>query len=438
MPEPVDPRDPASPPPVPPGFGSPDEAADADEPVLRIKPRALEKPWWATDDAAPSPDEEPAERPEVPPGRLVAGAGSPEIDSRGAVPRPPAVSKSPAYPDTDPDGIPTLAPPERDDAPTRSDDPGEEADASTGEGPRDDADASTRTDLPAAAPEKPRDDTETPTRTDLPATPGVPPAPWAVNAGASTSGESVVPGFVPDAPHKPANAGKRRRVAVITAGAAVAVILGAGALALAFGGEDEPVAAPTRSPAPAPTTPAGQPPLRPTAPAEASRIDSARTDPRPLALTEVFPASAVTLDGRAYVRDRASVNHDCRLTARGAMAAALLREKCGSVVRVTFLERAGSVAVTAGVAVLPTKAAALRVGRAGDPSRYEWFRGMGGKRSQQIDRAGGYAAATVRGRYVIYAYAQHPTGRPDTDTAALKAATARFIDYTVRPIDARS
>ncbi|MFP3963593.1 hypothetical protein SMC26_14825 [Actinomadura fulvescens] len=85
---------------------------------------------------------------------------------------------------------------------------------------------------------------------------------------------------------------------------------------------------------------------------------------------------------------------------------------------------------------MPTKDAALRVSKAGSPSRYEWFRGMAGRRSQSIDQAGGYALSTVRGRYIIYAYAQYADGkRPDR---ALKTAAQQFVDYSVRPIDARA
>src|SRR5690606_35050194 len=101
----------------------------------------------------------------------------------------------------------------------------------------------------------------------------------------------------------------------------------------------------------------------------------------------------------------------------------------------TFIDRSSSLAVTSGIAVMPTKEAALRVSRAGDPSRYEWFRGMGGKRAPDLDRAGGYAAATVRGRYVAYAYVQWADGRPARPgDAVIKQAVKRFLDYDLRPI----
>ncbi|MFB4313573.1 hypothetical protein [Actinomadura sp. 21ATH] len=183
-------------------------------------------------------------------------------------------------------------------------------------------------------------------------------------------------------------------------------------------------------------------PSAPSAPADGgppSSIDSARTDTKPLALSEAFPNSRIALGGRDYVRDRASVNHQCALTARGAMAKALTSGRCSSVVRVTFLDRERSLAVTSGIAVLPTKAGALKANAAGDPSRYEWFRGMGGERTKNIDRAGGYAASTVRGRYIAYAYATYADGRrPKPADPTLKSVAEQFVGYALRPVDARA
>ncbi|WP_026341572.1 hypothetical protein [Actinomadura atramentaria] len=249
------------------------------------------------------------------------------------------------------------------------------------------------------------------------------------------------PGPMAQGAGAPARGGNKRRATLFAAGGVAAVIvLGAAGYALAGGGDGAPERAASAKPASPAASPSvsGQPPITPTAPTAPSGIDTEKTDPRPLALIEVFPANAVTLGGHAYVRDRSSVNHDCSLTARGAMAAALAHEKCRGVVRATFIDRERTVAVTTGVAILPTKAAALRAGRAGDPSRYEWFRGMQGKRSTEIDRAGGYAAATVRGRYIIYAYAQYAKGRPAPGGPNLKTVTRQFIDYAVRPIEARA
>ncbi|MFC6931947.1 hypothetical protein ACFQHO_17445 [Actinomadura yumaensis] len=183
----------------------------------------------------------------------------------------------------------------------------------------------------------------------------------------------------------------------------------------------------------APSVPPSPPPPKPV------DITSEKTDTKPLALAEAYPLSALDLGGRSYVRDRSSVNHRCSLAARGVMAQALKREGCRSVVRVTYLDKEKALAVTSGIASMPDRPVALKVSKAGDPSRYEWFRGMAGKNSQQIDQAGGYAVSTVRGRYIIYSYATYAGGkRPKPGDKTLKRVAQQFLDYSVRPIDARA
>ncbi|GLW65642.1 hypothetical protein Arub01_38860 [Actinomadura rubrobrunea] len=250
-----------------------------------------------------------------------------------------------------------------------------------------------------------------------------------VPAGASPSGDGK---------------GGRRKALLAVGGVAGAAIVAAGVFALAGGTSDDgrKAASTARTPAAAqpPSTPPPSRPATPTTPAlpPQASINNVKTDPKPLALIEVFPSKTITLGGRVYVQDKASVNHQCTLTARGAMAKALQRGGCTSVVRVTFLDRKRSIAVTSGVAVLPNRNIALKVSRAGDPSRYEWFRGMAGSRSRDIDRAGGYAASTVRGRYIIYAYAQYANGKRPQPGDMLQQVAHQFIDYAVRPIDARA
>ncbi|MEW2355197.1 hypothetical protein [Spirillospora sp. NPDC029432] len=251
----------------------------------------------------------------------------------------------------------------------------------------------------------------------------------------------------PGAPGTPGKAGggRGRKPLLIGGGVVAAAVVAIAAFAFAGGDSDSKgrtakavessgtKTAPAQSQAPAPgasPTADGGPP---------STIDSARTDAKPLALTEAFPNSRIALGGRDYVRDRASVNHQCALTARGAMAKALTTGRCSSVVRVTFLDRERSLAVTSGIAVLPTKAGALKANGAGDPSRYEWFRGMAGERTKNIDRAGGYAASTVRGRYIAYAYATYADGRqPKPADPTLKSVAEQFVGYALRPVDARA
>ncbi|MFG2002691.1 hypothetical protein ACGFNU_26385 [Spirillospora sp. NPDC048911] len=246
--------------------------------------------------------------------------------------------------------------------------------------------------------------------------------------------------FVTEGYGQPPSAGAPNRKPLLIASVGAGVLLAiAAAFALISGmsGDDGEGKAGKATPppsrpaaAPSPTAPPGPPPVD---------ISSEKTDRQPLALAEAYPLGAVDLGGRSYVRDKSSVNHQCALAARGAMAQALTEKGCRSVVRVTYLERGKALAVTTGIAAMPNKDAALKVSKAGSPSRYEWFRGMAGRRSQSIDQAGGYALSTVRGRYIIYAYAQYSDGkRPGPADQTLKTAARQFIDYSVRPINARA
>ena len=94
--------------------------------------------------------------------------------------------------------------------------------------------------------------------------------------------------------------------------------------------------------------------------------------------------------------------------------------------------------MTAGVAVMPTDAAARAALKVQDPAHYEWFRGMKATGAPKIDQAGGYATSTLRGRYIIYAYATYADGhKPKSDDKVLKAVGVAFRDSAARPIERR-
>ncbi|MBT2210417.1 hypothetical protein [Actinomadura sp. NEAU-AAG7] len=475
---------------APPSFGgaaSPDEAPSGDaasaaagtEPTppapRSLPPFGLQTPWWAaeTQDAAPAvphqapaPVEAPLAAPvEVPaaapvtvpeppgaaeeqppvravvaavqapgdsPGRLVAGRGVPSVDSRRAVPAEPLLGPPPDDTDTDPDGIPAVRPAQHlvkqpEEAPPAAPEPEPEPEAAEKEAARlsafEKAKEAEKQQVPLAPVLVP----------DAILPPGVVP-PTGSGPFPSTGSEQPPPprpdGAAPP-PMRPGG-GNMRRPLLIGGGAAVVLAAVIGLFAIGGTGsgseKDKGKAAPPTQQA---ATPAPKPP-----PVD---ISDEKTDPKEMEFTEIFPAPTITLGGRPYVRDRWSINKDLRYAANGAMLSALTKENCRKVVRATFLDRNRDIAVTSGVAVLPTKAAALKVSRAGDPGKYEWFRGMSAKHAPDIDRAGGYAASTVRGRYLVYAYVQHADGKPTKPgDAMIKQIAQQFLDYDVRPIEARN
>ena len=136
---------------------------------------------------------------------------------------------------------------------------------------------------------------------------------------------------------------------------------------------------------------------------------------------------------------KTSLNQHCELTAHGPFATALVQQHCRRVVRATFLDTHDDLAVTSGIAVMPTDAAAAAVQQTQNPQKYEWFRGMNGPGVTKIDQAGGYAASTLRGRYIIYAYATYADGRkPKPNDQALRSVGDAFRSYTTGPIDRRA
>jgi hypothetical protein len=133
------------------------------------------------------------------------------------------------------------------------------------------------------------------------------------------------------------------------------------------------------------------------------------------------------------------INDHCNLTANGRFADELTRQHCRRVVRATFVSTDKKLAVTTGVAVLPTDASAAATLKAQDAAHYKWFRGMKATGAPKIDQAGGFAASMMRGRYITYAYATYADGhKPAPNDRTLKDVGSAFRDYSTKPIDRRA
>ncbi|MEU8246968.1 hypothetical protein [Nonomuraea sp. NPDC048916] len=177
-----------------------------------------------------------------------------------------------------------------------------------------------------------------------------------------------------------------------------------------------PVATATQQPAPtvsatsatsAPTTTA-----EPSAPA-AAMLNSEDTDPRKLSLSEAFPKKKVAAGGADFARVKTNLEPDCEKAAAGPFADALKAQKCNRVLRATYVDAKRRYAVTTGIAVLPTRDAALRADETKNLSRNLWFRalpGPAGTGGERVHIAGGYAAGLVWGRYIVFSYATYADG----------------------------
>lgn len=288
--------------------------------------------------------------------------------------------------------------------------------------------------------------------------PQAPPEPPPPDPGATATGPiprlGAGPGF-PGGPSRPPRGGGHggssgaHRALLVAGGLVAALILGGGgALAVTqlSGGsakehnvaQSQPPPPPTQAaPTPTPTkTKAKHKPKPKHVPVD---IRDEKKDPKPLTITEVFPTSVVTLAKAKFTRVKTVINDHCSLAANGPFATELTREHCRRIVRATFVSEDKKIAVTAGIAVMPTDAAARATLKVQDPAHYEWFRGMKATGAPKIDHAGGYAADVLRGRYIAYAYATYVDGhKPKAKDDTLKKAGIAFRDYTVRPITRRA
>jgi hypothetical protein len=222
---------------------------------------------------------------------------------------------------------------------------------------------------------------------------------------------------------------------------------GGGALAvtqLSGGSSHDHQVAQTRPPAPTPVAPTPTPTPSPTKAKHKPKhvpidIRDEKTDPKPLTISEVFPHKTLKLAGNTFVLAKTVINDHCSLAANGPFATELTREHCRRVVRATFVSTDKKLAVTTGIAVMPTDAAARAVLKVQDPSHYKWFRGMKATGAPKIDQAGGYAASTLRGRYISYAYATYADAhKPAKNDETLKDVGTAFRDSTIRPIERRA
>jgi hypothetical protein len=135
-------------------------------------------------------------------------------------------------------------------------------------------------------------------------------------------------------------------------------------------------------------------------------IDNVQTDSAPISAAEIFPDSTVKTGGTTFSQVAQNVDTNCSAAAKGAFATALTTAKCERVLRVTFVSTDKHYAVTAGVAALPTLAAAHQVAAAENFGKDAWFAGLNGPAASgagHVTTTSGYGYQTVLGRYVIFA-----------------------------------
>ncbi|NUP02336.1 MAG: hypothetical protein HOW59_30880 [Nonomuraea sp.] len=243
-------------------------------------------------------------------------------------------------------------------------------------------------------------------------------------------------------PPPPPPKGKSKRALLVTLGAlALAGVATGGFFAYRALSTTPPTATagalPTATPSPS-AEPATSPP---TGVPGASVLNSEETDPQKLSLSEAFPKKKVSAAGMTFTRVKTDVETDCEKAASGAFADALHEGKCSRIVRATYVDSKKRYALTTGIAVLPTKEAAVQADQAKNLSRNVWFRplpGAEGSGAERVHIAGGYAAGLVWGRYIVFSYATHADGHtPEAKEKTLTKVSGAFRDQTSLVLERR-
>jgi hypothetical protein len=166
-----------------------------------------------------------------------------------------------------------------------------------------------------------------------------------------------------------------------------------------------------------------------------------RADARHRITTRIFPRAHVVADGIKFGRVIAVVNKDCTLAARAAFASALKSVGCSQVARATFVDNAKRYAITAGVAELPSSAAASQADRSRNFGPDVWFTGLDGPArsgATAVSKSVGLGYEIVHGPYIVYSLATYSSGRNPTGHAAavrtLKDLARSFAVMTRQPL----
>ncbi|CAM5367697.1 hypothetical protein [Streptomyces narbonensis] len=112
---------------------------------------------------------------------------------------------------------------------------------------------------------------------------------------------------------------------------------------------------PTGSPTPDPTFSSVAPPPPPN---PKDYISDPKKDKAPLSAESLFPGKKMSMNGRPYKKGATSATANCAAVTQGGLGAVLKKNGCQKLLRATYVK--DGVAITVGVAVFPSEAAALK------------------------------------------------------------------------------
>lgn len=121
------------------------------------------------------------------------------------------------------------------------------------------------------------------------------------------------------------------------------------------GGVPTGAVSPTAAPTPEPTFSSVAPPPPPN---PKDYISDPKKDKAPLSAEGLFPGKKLTMNKRVYTKGATSATTNCAAVTQGGLGAVLTKNGCQRVLRATYVK--DGVAITVGVAVFPSEAAALK------------------------------------------------------------------------------
>ncbi|WP_209446835.1 hypothetical protein [Streptomyces palmae] len=162
-------------------------------------------------------------------------------------------------------------------------------------------------------------------------------------------------------------------------------------------------------------------------------LSSRKKDTAPISAGTLFPGKAATVRHHEYAKGATSATRGCASAAQGALPSVLSRNGCRQLFRATYSK--DGVAVTVGIAVFDTKAAA---GRAMAQAKPNIASLPGSGVPTFCRRVACRSSANTLGRYVYFTISGYTSGAPvpTSDTKAL-AAGREISDYAFSRILAR-
>jgi hypothetical protein len=159
-------------------------------------------------------------------------------------------------------------------------------------------------------------------------------------------------------------------------------------------------------------------------------ISSAKRDKAPISTGTLFPGKKAVGNGHEYTKAATAATKSCATAAQGRLAAVLTNNGCRQLFRATYSK--DGIAVTVGIAVFDTKAAAERAKQQSGPNVASL---SGGGVPVFCRQADCQASANAIGRYAYFTIAGYTSGADVTSADTKAVGAGRDIaDYAFRRI----